>query len=339
MMNRNIPRVSVGLPVYNGERFVAQAIESILSQTFQDFELIISNNASTDRTEEISQAYAVRDPRIRYYTNDVNRGAVWNHNRVFELARGEFFKWNCADDLCAPEFLARCVAALDEHSAAAMAVSQPMEIDEYGKPLESPTAPGHTLLPAVPPDAPVHVRFRQNIRLDHRCLTIYSLIRSDLLRRTGPMGGYADSDRVLLAHLALFGPCIVIPETLLFNRDHPGRFSRSYDQNYESWRERAVWMDPSNARGLVFPFWKELFELLRVVRVSPLRWQDQVRCFGETLSWLRYKGHMRCLYVDATHYPRKWIVRRFPRAKAVWNWLWGKRHIVDHIGNGNRVIR
>jgi glycosyltransferase involved in cell wall biosynthesis len=331
-MNRNTPRVSVGLPVYNGEAFVAQTIESILSQAFQDFELIISDNASTDRTEEICRAYAARDPRIRYYRNDINRGAVWNHNRVFELARGEFFKWNSADDLCAPEFLARCVAVLDQHPAAVMAVSQPAEIDEHGNPLESITVPGFTLLPAVPPDAPAHVRFRQNIRLDHLCLSIYSLIRSDILRRTGPMGGYADSDRVLLAHLALFGPCIVIPETLLLNRDHAARFSRSYNRMYEGWRDRANWMDPSNVKRWVFPFWKELFELLRVIRVGPVKWQDKVRCYGEILRWLHYKDHMGRLYIDATHYSRKWIVRRFPRAKVAWNWLCAKRNIVGHSG-------
>ena len=331
-MNRNTPRVSVGVPVWNGEAFVGQTIEAILSQTFKEFELVISDNASTDRTEEICRTYAARDPRIRYYRNDINRGAVWNHNRVFELAKGEFFKWNSADDLCAPTFLARCVDVLDQHPAAVMAVSQAAEIDEHGKPLESATAPGHTLLPAVPPDAPAHVRFRQNIRLDHQCLSIYSLIRSNVLRRTGPMGGYADADRVLLAHLALFGPCIVIPETLLFNRDHAGRFGRSYDPYYEGWRERANWMDPSNGTQWVFPFWTELFQLLRVVRVSPLKPQDRVRCYGEILRWLRYKGYMKRLYIDATHYPRKWVVRRFPIAKVAWNRLWDKRNIVGQSG-------
>ena len=329
-MNQKIPRISVGLPVYNGEAFVALSIESILSQTFRDFELIISDNASTDRTGEICRAYAARDPRIRYYRSDVNQGAVWNHNRVFDLARGEFFKWNCADDLCASEFLARCVAALDQHPAAVMAVSQPAEIDEHG--VSTTTVPGFTLLPAVPPDAPAHIRFRQNIRLDHLCLSIYSVIRSDILRRTGPMGGYADSDRVLLAHLALFGSCIVVPETLLFNRDHAARFSRSYNRRSEGWRDRANWMDPSNSNRRVFPFWKELLELLRVVRVVPLSWQGKMRCYREVLQWLRYKNHMRCLYMDATHYPRKWVVRHFPRAKVAWNWLWAKRNVVGHSG-------
>jgi glycosyltransferase involved in cell wall biosynthesis len=321
------PRVSIGVPVFNGQAFLAKTVDSLLSQTFPDLEVVISDNASTDRTEEICREYANRDPRVRYYRSDVNRGAVWNHNRVFELARGEFFKWNSADDFCAPRFVALCVAALDANPAAVMAVSEPAEIDEHERLLASRTVVTHTLLPEVPQNAPAHVRFRQNIRLDHLCLSIYSLIRSEALRRTGPMGGYADSDRVLLAHLALFGPCIVLPEILLFNRDHAGRFSRSYSRYYEGWRERAKWMDPSNARKRVFPFWKELSELLHVIRVTPLKWHERLRCYGELVRWLGYKDHLRFLYIDATHYPRKWIVHRFPKAKVAWNWLWGERNV------------
>ena len=102
IVTHGYPRVSVGIPVFNGERFLAETIESILAQTFKDFEIVISDNASTDRTEEICRSYAARDPRIRYNRNDTNRGAAWNHNRVFELARGEYFKWQSHDDFCAP---------------------------------------------------------------------------------------------------------------------------------------------------------------------------------------------------------------------------------------------
>ena len=122
-MGQGCPRVTVGVPVFNGELFVAETLNSLLKQTFSDLEIVISDNASTDRTQEICRAYAARDWRVRYYRNDVNRGAAWNHNRVFELARGEFFKWSAADDLCAPEFLTLCVAALDRDPAAVMSIT------------------------------------------------------------------------------------------------------------------------------------------------------------------------------------------------------------------------
>src|SRR3546814_4612052 len=102
------------MPVYNGERYVASAIESLLAQDFEDFELIISDNGSTDRTEEICREFASRDPRIRYVREEENQGASWNFNRVFELARGEYFRWACHDDACEPTHLSRCVELLDE---------------------------------------------------------------------------------------------------------------------------------------------------------------------------------------------------------------------------------
>src|SRR5690242_6344650 len=104
-MGTTSPKVSIGLPVYNGERFLAEAIDSVLAQTFTDFELIISDNASTDRTPEICKAYAEKDSRIRYYRNEENQGASWNFNRVFELSRGMCFQWLAHDDYIAPGFL------------------------------------------------------------------------------------------------------------------------------------------------------------------------------------------------------------------------------------------
>src|SRR6516225_12243640 len=101
----SIPLVSIGLFVYNGERFLEEALRSILNQTFTDFELIISDNASTDRTGEIAEAYAKRDDRIRYYRNEKNMGAGWNMRRVYGLAIGKYFKQAAADDILEPEFL------------------------------------------------------------------------------------------------------------------------------------------------------------------------------------------------------------------------------------------
>src|SRR5262245_26889183 len=115
MIARN-PCVSVCLPVYNGQDYVSEAIRSVLEQTFEDFELIISDNASTDGTEEICRDAAARDPRARYYRADVNRGLAWNHNRAFELARGRHLVWIGHDDLMAPEYVSRCLQAMEEDS-------------------------------------------------------------------------------------------------------------------------------------------------------------------------------------------------------------------------------
>ena len=115
-MSESVPRVTIGLPVYNGENYLAAAIESLLSQTFTDFELVICDNGSTDRTEQVCRAYAARDARIRYYREVENRGLAWNFSRTFELARGEYFKWHAHDDLCGPTLLRGALEALGPRS-------------------------------------------------------------------------------------------------------------------------------------------------------------------------------------------------------------------------------
>ncbi|MER3486233.1 MAG: hypothetical protein C4345_09945 [Chloroflexota bacterium] len=129
---RGAPRVSIGLPVYNRQQYVGEAIESILAQTFADFELIISDNASTDATGVICQEYARKDARVRYYRNAINIGAAKNFNRVFHLSSGEYFKWMASDDICAPTFIERCVEALDGDTGAVLAYSRARCIDEHG---------------------------------------------------------------------------------------------------------------------------------------------------------------------------------------------------------------
>src|SRR5690349_16638091 len=87
------PRVSVGVPVRNGERFLVETLESLLAQTYTDFELIISDNASTDNTEAICREYAARDPRVRYYRSPQDVGLANNYNSLFARSEGDYFKW------------------------------------------------------------------------------------------------------------------------------------------------------------------------------------------------------------------------------------------------------
>ena len=110
------PRLSIGLPVFNGERYLAAAIGSVLDSSFSDWELIISDNASTDGTQALAQSFAQQDARIRYLRNATNIGALPNFNQVVHASRGEYFKWLAYDDLCGPDLLSRCVEVLDRDS-------------------------------------------------------------------------------------------------------------------------------------------------------------------------------------------------------------------------------
>ena len=146
---RHSPRLSIGLPVYNGERYLAEAFDCFLAQSFQDFEIIICDNASTDRTAEICRSYAQRDPRLRYYRNEKNLGAIPNFNRVFELSRSRFFKWAAHDDLYHPRYIETCIRILDENPDVILAHSKTAFVDDRGAPFPVDPATGERVL--VPP--------------------------------------------------------------------------------------------------------------------------------------------------------------------------------------------
>src|SRR3712207_2828980 len=115
------PRVSIGLPVRNGQRYLRGVLDSLLAQTYTGFEILIGDNGSTDETRAICQEYVARDARVRYFRSDTDEGPAWNFNRLVPLARGEFFRWAAADDLIAPTYVQRCVEALDANPQAVCA--------------------------------------------------------------------------------------------------------------------------------------------------------------------------------------------------------------------------
>lgn len=115
------PLVSLGIPVYNGERFINQALDALLAQTYDHLELVISDNASTDRTGEICQGYAANDPRIKYFRSPINNGVYANYRRVVALATGEYFMWAAADDLKPPTAVEECIKAILKNDRAVMA--------------------------------------------------------------------------------------------------------------------------------------------------------------------------------------------------------------------------
>jgi glycosyltransferase involved in cell wall biosynthesis len=277
------------MPVYNGERFLAEALESLLGQTFGDFELIISNNASTDGTEEICRAFEARDSRIFYCRSDRNLGGGWNHNRVLELAQAEYFKWASHDDLCAPTFLEACVGALDLDRTAVLSHPRTQFIDESGSYV------GTYNLELDTESSVVSRRFQDLVMSYHQCYQIYGVIRRDILQKTGPMGNFVNGDGVLLAHIALFGTYHKIPEHLFRSRRHPGQSSRTPPSRLCPRRFRLTnrvngmpcteWWDPSKKRALTFPQWRQLREFSRCIRNSPLNLQDQASCYAVLAQW------------------------------------------------------
>src|SRR5688572_4568925 len=178
------PLLSIGVPVYNSERYLRQTFDALLAQTFGDFELIVADNASTDGTEAICREYAAGDSRIRYYRSGVNVGAAQNYRRVFELATGEYFKWHASDDLIEPTFVERCIDALSDSPDVVLAYSKTQLVDGDGRRLAD--VDQDVALASISPSA----RFRQVIVNLGYCNVIYGVARRDVLARTELMGAY-----------------------------------------------------------------------------------------------------------------------------------------------------
>lgn len=289
-----MPRVSVGLPVYNGERFITQAIESILSQTFADLELVVSDNGSSDGTEEICRSYAGRDSRVRYHRSPVNRGAAWNYNRVFALSSGVYFKWAAHDDVCAPELLERCVEVLDRNPSAVLAYCRNRIIDEVGQPIGQHEDGFDLRSPRA------SERLAGCLRESGRCNPIFGLIRSAALRTTPLIGTYIASDYIILAELALRGEFHEIPDRLFFNRDHPARSGRAL----RTLRQHSTWYNP-RATGTPWRWWRLSREYFRAIGAAPLDGGERARCYWLVMKWVRWNlGALVSEIVEHTRYTR-----------------------------------
>ena len=229
-MSASTPRVTIGMPVYNGERFLAEALDSILTQTFDDFRLVVSDNGSTDGTVAILEEYAARDPRIIVLRGDQNRGASWNYERTFDDCESPYFKWAAADDLLAPTYLERLVEALDEAPKASLAYPRTKLIDEEGNVLREID---DNL--AAKPGAPPHVRLRHAILNVSYGNPAFALNRTDAVRRTRLVQTFPWADYILLAELALAGDFCSVPEPLFLRRVHEGMSMRASKSNLTSW--------------------------------------------------------------------------------------------------------
>jgi glycosyltransferase involved in cell wall biosynthesis len=283
------PRVSIGLPVYNGQRYLEIALRSLVSQTYGDFELIISDNASTDRTAEICQDFAKVDPRVRYSRNEKNVGANPNFNRVLDLARGEYFRWAAYDDICQPGYLEHCVKALDADRGAVLAHTQTAIIDEAGRTIET-TLDSLRALGLDPNEiddptrqladpSPVK-RFAQVLLHTKWCFEIFALMRTHVLRETGGHGDFYGSDKVILAYMALQGTFIEVPEKLFLRRHHAQQSSM-----IASAKEREVWSGVS--RPKLFRSQKSCFNgYLGAISRSHLPTGQRWGCYGVIARYL-----------------------------------------------------
>jgi glycosyltransferase involved in cell wall biosynthesis len=249
------PRLSIGLPVYNGQRFLEPALACLLAQTFDDFEIIIADNASTDRTPEICESYRRRDLRVRYIRNERNLGAIANFNRVFQLSTAPLFKWAAHDDLYRESYLETCVRLLDEDPDAILAHSNTTFINENGELFPFDHISGCYIDPktgvrqkADSPDigdSPVAIRrFRQVLAGARWGTSMFGVVRRKALQQTRLLPNFAGSDRAMLLELALLGRFRSSPDCLFLKRFHAGSswaLSQGELKSFLSTDGRAYW--------------------------------------------------------------------------------------------------
>jgi len=300
------------LAVYNGENFLAEALDSLVGQTFEDFELIISDNASTDRTEEICRAYALRDRRIRYSRNRENMGAAWNYNHLFHLASGEYFKWAAHDDVLHPDFLLKTVAALDRNPSMVLAYARVITINSQGKPIRRDERRLRT-------DSPMpSIRFSDSVCNDPEGLAIFGVMRAEILKKTKLIASYVGSDRPLLAELLFAGPFYEVPEWLFFHREH---FQRSV-RLLPDLHQRVAWFDTARQERVALPNWRLVAEFLFTLRRASVPWTEKLRCCRHLGAWAwnrrrKLKTDIKFAVFHRTLLP--FLKRRAPWTRPVWH--------------------
>lgn len=291
-MSQTTSLVTVGLPVHDGEAYLADAIRSILDQEHVDLELLIADNGSTDRTEEICRAAIEDDARVNYLRSPSNRGAAWNFNRLVDAARGTYFKWAAHDDLCGPGLLAACVGVLAADPRVSLAHGGVVKIDDVGHRLHrSPPLDGVRRSSAIE-------RARDILANPTDCVEVFGVMRTADVRTTGLIGGYTSSDRTFLFEMALRGRFQQVPEVLLLHRQHELRSVHSH----ASARDRDAWFDPQRTAGRTMPRWRLLAEHVRAIARADLPVPDRSRV-ALAVGWWSL-GKAPSLARDAAGYVR-----------------------------------
>jgi glycosyltransferase involved in cell wall biosynthesis len=266
------PLLTLGLPVFNGSDFLRETLQSVKSQSFKDYELVISDNGSEDDTALIVSEFAATDSRIRYIRHPQNIGAHKNYNSIVPYARGEFFKWLAHDDLLAPDFLQECVDALDRRPEAVLAFTATDKIDESGNKV------GELVSKTSYDSSSAYERLRAYTADRVKSPQIFGLIRRSVLLRTPLLGDFRGADLALIRELSMHGRFAVIDDHLFMYRFHDNRYSARTPE------ETRAWYEPGrSAPGLstLHQFWR----LLGAVRRVPMPLGDRVRCFGFAFYW------------------------------------------------------
>ncbi|WP_413163737.1 glycosyltransferase family 2 protein [Capilliphycus salinus ALCB114379] len=303
LADEKAPKVVIGLPVYNGENYLRSAIESILDQTLTNFLLIISDNASTDATEEICREYADRDRRIIYHRQRENLGAAPNYNFVFQPGLAPYFKWAAHDDVLDPDYLRQCVELLDNNPQCSVAHSLSYQINGKGE-IYGTHDKDLRLNGSRPSE-----RFWRVLWANH-FTEIFGVMRSDLLVQTKLHGSYVGSDRNLMAEILLLGDMGYVEERLFLHRVH----SQSYMAKLKDNASRLKWFNPKVKTPGRLAGYVKFKEYLDGITRLPLPVSERVACMNNLVEWGMRRG-VEVMVGDRDAY-RKKLLRKYAWSQA-----------------------
>lgn len=284
-MKKTTPRLSIGFPIFNGEQYLAEALDSLLTQTFTDFELILSDNASTDNTPAICRHYVAQDERVCYYRNQHNIGAMQNWYRTFALSSGQYFTGAAHDDRYHPEFLQKCVAVLDQEPTVVLCYTKTKIIDQDGNFTRDFTVEIDTA------SSKPHVRLYNVIGIDYLCIQLFGVVRANAFRRARPYTGYYGCDRNTLAELSLLGKVWEIPEYLFYHRLHPQALGAALHSGRSL--QELLLLDPGTNWRSRFSAMQRFWNYFVAVTRTPLSATERVLCYLQLLRLIADKGAQR----------------------------------------------
>jgi len=283
------PKISIGIPVYNGEKHLELVLDSLIKQSFSDFEIIISDNASTDKTEEICRFWQGQDNRVSYHRNPTNIGAAANYKKVFQLSKGQYFKWMAHDDRCSPNYLEECVKVLEDDPDVVMSFPRFVLIDDSDhvfplvKENTYATSDGRTITTNPPRNfMSTHPseRYSEVLHKTTECYEFFGLSRREIIEKTSQHDAFYGSDKVLLCELAMMGKLKEVSSAIGYFRIHGEQ-----SQSLKSSEERAEWISPDLNYGAFMSRIKCVQGYYRSIFAYPISFSEKIKSFWILTAW------------------------------------------------------
>lgn len=274
------PRVTVGVPVYNGAKYISNTLEALRSQSLADIQVVVADNASTDGTLDVVRGVVGDDPRFEILTSEVNRGIPWNFNRLVDAARAPHFMWNGADDWVRATHLERCAALLDAHPEANIAFSRVILVDSKGEEVGQMDDEGLDFATRSPSER-VGLFFERNV---YQVIGFGGVIRTDVLRAAGKHPARYGGDLQLAVKLAMAAPWVQVPEQLYVSRRHDEQMNKT--QGGDVIDQMRVYR-PDWSRPVTFPQWSLTAAMVRETLTAPVPITERLAAAAQVVRrWL-----------------------------------------------------